>query len=234
MTSARALTVPVLDFDPTAVRHSPVCSADAATGDERVTLTVVGIVMVVVALVAAALVWRTVTDVPLTAVTMPRTALNLPAPAGGEKLGRGDGGTPPGRPKPAPPNAAQLPFTGSLTDTVEASRSPVESFCPVAVMQVPGVMSATTPVLVCVIDVLVVYVTVVSPFALLRISVVPLICTSCPAAPLRTNPPRPADDGDGDVVAPAAALPQAATASAATPVSVIGISLFIWTRLLHC
>src|SRR5437660_11878258 len=102
-------------------------------------------------------------------------------------------------------------------------------------LHVPDAMSATDPVLVCVIVVLVVYVTVVSPLLLLRISLLPLICTSWPAAALRAKAPRPAlpDDGEG-VVVDAAAPPHAATISAAPPPRVASVSRFMLFLLLMC
>jgi hypothetical protein len=55
---------------------------------------------------------------------------------------------------------------------------PAESFCPVAIRQAPGTMSASTAADVRLNVVLVVYVTVLSPPVPVRINVCPLICTS--------------------------------------------------------
>ncbi len=196
---------------PIAVTHSPVCSAVAWMTVDVVTFTVVGTVMVSVVPVASV----SVTDVPVTDVTWPRAAVKPAAPAGGEKLGRGEA---PGRgvkvPPPPNPVVAQEPFTGLLRMTVVAVSVPVASFVPVAVMHEPAVMSASVPLLVCVMVVLDASVTVESPVVPLKISVDPLICTSWPKAALpRANPPRPRADAEGDGVEPvlAAALPQATT-----------------------
>ena len=89
-------------------------------------------------------------------------------------------------------------LTGALRVTDVAVSVPVASLLPVAVMHIPGVMSARVPVLVCVIVVVGAYVTVESPVLLLRISVDPLIWTSWPKAAFRANPPRPPADGDAD------------------------------------
>jgi|ERR1039458_2184277 hypothetical protein len=141
---------------------------------EVVTLTVVGTVMVV----ATPDAWISVTDVPVTDLTWPRVAVNPAAPAGGEKLGRG---VAPGRGlNVPPPNPAvtQEPLTAAARLTDVAVSVPAASLVPVAVMQVPGVISARVPVLVCVMVVVDAYVTVESPVLPLRISVDPLIWTS--------------------------------------------------------
>jgi len=86
--------------------------------------------------------------------------------------------------------------------------SPDESFAPVAKMHSPAVMSARVAVDILVIVVVVVYVTVTSPLAPVRMSVLPLICTNWPEAPPRGARAMP---GLGDAVFPALAeLPQAA------------------------
>ena len=94
--------------------------------------------------------------------------------------------------------------------TVVAVSRPVESFWPVATIQTPGTMSASTAVEVRVKVVVLEKVTVRSPVGPVRIKVCPFTCTSWPAAPLRSwAPPR---CGVGELDAPleaVAALPQA-------------------------
>jgi hypothetical protein len=175
MVSDRAATAPALSLGPRAVTHSPVWSAEGWITVEVVTFTVVGTVMAAEVPVASV----SVTDVPVTDLTWPRAAVKPAAPAGGEKVGRGvapglnDGRVP--LPNPA---VAHDPLTGALRMTLVAVSVPVASLVPVAVMHIPGVMFASVPVLVCVIVVVVAYVTVESPLVPLRISVVPLIWTS--------------------------------------------------------
>ena len=94
--------------------------------------------------------------------------------------------------------------------TVVAVSMPVESFWPVARMQSPGTMSASTAVDVWVKVVVLETVTVRSPLGPVRIRVCPLICTSWPAAPLRNCAPPRCGVGELDEPLEAvAALPHA-------------------------
>jgi hypothetical protein len=183
---------------------------------ETLTCTVVGTVM----LRLPPLMSCRVTAVPTTPVTMPR------AKAGGVPLGLGRGlrsglGEKEGRAPPLPPPngpALQEPLTLGLSSTVVALMAPLASLLPVAVMQEPLVMSATVPVRVLLTGVAGVTATVTSPVVVLRISLVPLIWTSSPAAapPRRAALAPPLGDGDcAPVLVAAVELLQAASARVA-------------------
>jgi hypothetical protein len=114
------------------------------------------VVGTVTALVEPAVV-RTVTVVPLTAVTTPLTNDAL-----GFKLGAPDGRAAPdgkalGDPPPPPTGrpGAQEPATGWLSRTVVAVTTPVASFWPAITTHTPATMSPGVPVLFLVLSVVV-------------------------------------------------------------------------------
>jgi hypothetical protein len=96
--------------------------------------------------------------------------------------------------------------------TVVAVNAPLESFCPVATMQTPGTMSASTAVDVRVNVVVPEMVTVRSPLGPVRMRVCPFTWTSWPDAPLLRKAAPPPRVGLGEAVAElaVAVLPQAA------------------------
>jgi len=159
----------------------------------------------------------TVTAVPLTAVTTPLTLakseMNPPEGRGAKvKLGR-----PPPKPPGLPPVnevAGQAPLTSAETVTRLAVIVP-EASLPVAVMQLPTVMSETLPVPVSLIGVELVKSTVTSPLEVLSTSVDPLRLAKLPSVrfPSRNRPYPP---GAALLVVPQATIssprpPRAAT-----------------------
>ena len=177
-------------------------------------------VLVTDAVVGTVIVWlpevvvSTVIEMPVAPVTSPLMnamggrpeGVGLgDAPAGGDAFG-------PNRPAAAHPDAVL-----GASRTVVAVSKPVASFWPVAVMQTPGTMSASTAVDVRVNVVVPEKVTVRSPFGPVTMSVCPVTWTSWPDAPLRNWPPPRPGLGEGDAVfAAVAALPQATATNPAT------------------
>jgi hypothetical protein len=135
-----------------------------------VTFAVVGTVIVWLPEVAV----TTVIEVPVADWTSPPTKA-IAGWAGwsdGEGRGLAPAGFGPNWPAPQP----DAVFGDRRT--VDAVKVPLESFCPLAMMQAPGTTSASTAVEVLLNVVLVVNVTVMSPVGPVRIRVWPLICTS--------------------------------------------------------
>ena len=222
MVSAVAATTPLESLAPRASRQLSTVRSDAEAVCDSLTVTVVGTVTVAVVPLAG---W-TVTDVPVTAVTRPPTKAALGLGVGApERVGAPDGRA--GK-VPPPPGRAMLalvhaPLTAAVSRTEDAVTAPVASLVPVITTHEPVTMSAVGPVLVWVIGVVLVNVTLTSPLVVLRVSVVPLICTSWPDVPPPPNPPRWPGVGVAEVAA-AVALPQPAMSS----VPAQSISLRAW------
>jgi hypothetical protein len=166
-----AWTAPAESRVPLARKHSPVCKSVEDADEVRVTAAVVG--TLITSLPEAAV--STVIDVPLAWVTSPATKGIGGGPEGvglGEAAAGGEAFGPNWPPAPHP-----VEVLGERR-TVVAVRIPAESFCPLATRHWPGTTSASTAADVLVKVVVLVYVTVTSPVAAVRIKVCPLIWTS--------------------------------------------------------
>jgi hypothetical protein len=156
----------------------------------------------------------TVTVVPSTAVTTPRT-LPKSNPNPPEGRARGLKSAPlPGKPPGLPPvydSLAQVPLTAGDTVTDVAVIATVEPSLPIAVTQLPTVMSERLPALVLLMGVELLKATFTLPLAVLRISVEPLTLTRVP--PARSPPRNPVEGRPAD--APAVPQPAMASPSAA-------------------
>src|SRR5262249_30006685 len=151
---------------PAAVTHSPTARRAVLDVTMRMIRAELGTTTVTGAPVSGC----TVSVVPLTLATLPRTSPRfaggppglapgdgLPRPARGLKLGFGLA--------PATPPAGwlQLPFMFSSTWSATAVTAPLASRSPVAVTHTPATASAIVPVPLCSTTVLVSYATVTSP-----------------------------------------------------------------------
>src|ERR1039458_2691607 len=210
MSRERALTVPEEAGAPTAATHAPLTRSEVEPVVVVETWALLGTVMLGVVPPVS---W-TVTAVPLTAVTTPRTLskseANPPGVPRGWKVKSGRPPSPPGWP-PANDPVAQAPLTAGETVTRAAVIVPVASALPVGVMQLPTAMSAAPPMVVTLIGVELVKSTVTSPLEVLSTRLEPLRLTRLPSvrSPLR-NPPYPAG-------APLLVVPQAASNKPSPP-----------------
>ena len=208
-----AVTVPEELMGPMAATQVPETRSEVEPGVVVATVAVLGTVM---SWLAPLLGW-TVTAPAFTAVTTPRTLAKSevygPEGRGAKlKLGR-----PPGKPPASPPAgevAGQAPLTSGETVNRLAVIAPPASL-PVAVMQLPTVMSETLPVPVSLIGVELLRSTVTSPFEVLSTRIDPLRLTTLPSVRLPPRAPR-YPPGAALAVVPQAAIrsprpPRAAT-----------------------